>query len=83
MDLEEAYDLTETFESEDLAIERAREIVAESCDELGFEYGQYTMFGEDPAVIAPDGRPPCGFSAWDYAREICEGRRPPTDQQGG
>lgn len=28
----------------------------------------YTMFGEDPYIVGPDSR---GFSAWDYAKELC------------
>ena len=32
-------------------------------------YELYTMFGEDPHVVAVDGSPQLSFSAWEYARE--------------
>jgi hypothetical protein len=31
-------------------------------------YGQYTTFGDDPYVLAPDGAARVGFSAREYAR---------------
>jgi hypothetical protein len=33
-------------------------------------YTRYTMFGEDPYILAVD-VPPLAFSAWDYAKERC------------
>ena len=38
-----------------------------TADEL---FAQYTMFGDDPFVVAQDGER-VGFSAWDYARMRC------------
>jgi hypothetical protein len=37
-------------------------------------YEQYTLFGDDPFVVAIDskGAPAIHFDAWRYARERCE-----------
>lgn len=40
---------------------------------------EYTMYGEDPYIVASEEEDPCRFSAWDYAkdriREIIEKER--------
>lgn len=40
----------------------------ESADEM---FKQYTMFGEDPWIMASSDDPDCKFSAWRYAEERC------------
>lgn len=70
-DDDEAYWLQEEFETEEEAVARAKQIVYESCKDVGFELAQYTMFGDDPAVFGPPDTPRVKFSGREYAREIC------------
>lgn len=74
MEEDEAYDLGsfDTFE-EALAAAKAR--VEQSVAEHGFDYETYTGFGEDPGIICPPETEHPHFSAWDYARELCEAHR--------
>ena len=58
------------------ALSEAKRIVDVSlreCVEPGLTadglYELYTMFGEDPYIVAVDSSPELSFSAWDYARE--------------
>jgi hypothetical protein len=34
-------------------------------------YTAYTMFGDDPFVVASPGAEDVSFSAWDYAKQRC------------
>jgi hypothetical protein len=71
-DDEEAYDLPETFEHETLAIARAKAIVEESCGAHGYDFALYCMFGEDPLVLSPEGKPRVAFSGRSYAEALCQ-----------
>jgi len=77
MDESERYRLG-GFPTCEAAIEACIRIVDEYLDSAyqpGMDAGElwqsYSMFGEDPFVIAPAGAT-CKFSAWDYARERCK-----------
>lgn len=82
MDEEEAYDLAEVFETAEAAVAAARAIVERECAEYGYDYSQYTSFGEDPGIIAPPGER-VEFSAWGYAKEVCEAHTPPAVPESG
>jgi hypothetical protein len=63
------------FNSAEEALSKAQQIVEASLAdtyEPGMTadalYCSYTMFGEDPYVVALDGAPIVSFSAWDFAR---------------
>src|SRR3954466_15601930 len=68
-----------TFASAGEAIAACRYLVEQSLAEF-YKQGmtaaqlceQYTSFGDDPFVIAPEGCEKVRFSAWDYASERAE-----------
>jgi hypothetical protein len=81
MDESEQYRLGEYASAEE-AIARCRQIVDEFLDGAQKSEGgasaaelwkSYSMFGEDPFILARD-VPPVEFSAWTYARARCEER---------
>lgn len=70
------------FATAEEAIARCRQIVDEYLDDAEKIEGRdsatrlwesYTMFGEDPFIVATDVTP-ASFSAWSYARRRCEER---------
>jgi hypothetical protein len=68
-----------TFASADEAIAACRHLVEQSLTEhykpgmtAGELCAQYTSFGDDPFVIAPEGCEKVSFSARDYASERAE-----------
>jgi len=73
----EAFYLAESFETTEAAVTAAKAIVEESCAHHGYDYSQSTMFGDDPAVVAPAGAERVEFSAWTHAKQVCEAHRPP------
>jgi hypothetical protein len=75
-DEKERYKLAD-FDVLEEAVAACRKIVDEffqdyepgkhSYDKL---WEQYTMFGEDPFILSEDKK--LAFSAWDYAKELCQ-----------
>jgi len=70
------------FATAEEAVARCRQIVDEYLDDAEKIEGRdsattlwesYTMFGDDPFIVATD-ETPASFSAWDYARQRCEER---------
>ena len=75
MDDEEGYEHSEQFESEEAAIEAAKELVRKSCQEMEFKFEMHSAFGYDASVIGPNGR--VEFSARAYAKELCDAHQRP------
>lgn len=69
MDDDEAYDFGE-YSTYDEALDAAKRIVKESLENHRYDYAEYTMFGDDPAILGPTGGRLL-FSAREYARELC------------
>ena len=74
MDEDEAYTLREYRTAEE-ALTKCKAIVddfLENCtgqhDTVEDLYHSYTMFGEDPRIIACNGAPEVNFSGWGYAK---------------
>ncbi len=88
MDESERYALGE-FRTRDAAIEASKKIVDEyllSAQKPGISaqdlYGSYTLFGEDPFIIAEPSRGgEILFSAWDYARRRCNELCNPVEKE--
>jgi hypothetical protein len=69
--------------------------VVDQCLEEGYTpgktaetlYGYYTMFGDDPFIVAVSDSPDtsAGFSAWTYAKSRCQElcSRPPEEAPPG
>jgi hypothetical protein len=53
-----------------LVDENLRDYYKPTCTAEGL-FTYYTMFGDDPFIVSPDGND-CEFSAWDYARKRSE-----------
>jgi hypothetical protein len=79
------------FDSADAAIAKCKSMVDEdltNSHEPGMTaaalYTAYTMFGDDPFVVAPLGAEGVTFSAWDYAKqrsaEICRAAASPDPE---
>lgn len=71
MEAREARDggLFATYEE---ALQTAMKIVERSVLEQGFDFRTYSTYGEDPVILAPPGDEHPAFSAWEYAKELCE-----------
>jgi len=72
MDEDEAYDLSEEFDTEEAAVAKAKAMVDADLKAIATPgssaegiYSGYTMFGDDPRVHGPKGS--SSFSAWQYA----------------
>lgn len=59
------------FETYEAALAKARQIVEESVANHRYDYSEYTGFGDDAFVMPV---PPSveRFSAWTYAKKLCE-----------
>jgi hypothetical protein len=64
------------FASEAEALAKCKEIVEKGLEanaETGRSaediFGYYKMFGEEPSIVSPKGKPSVTFSGWDYAKE--------------
>jgi hypothetical protein len=56
------------------ALTAAQEVVGKSVARSGWDYHAYTSYGQD-AVIEPTPEGVQQFSAWSYARELCDQHR--------
>jgi hypothetical protein len=74
MNKDETYTIREYFSAEDV-LKKCKAIVDSHLENSAKQQGTadeiyraYTMFGEDPQIIARNGAPGVEFSGWNYAK---------------
>lgn len=75
--------LPESFEDGEEATQFCRRLVFEHLIECDFDFQRYASGGIDPTVMTPPGRETVEFSAWDFAKEICEHHQRSKETQTG